>query len=115
MRAALPFLLLTLATPASAQIWDGGRSAVREVPAPPKATSLVASDLGDINRSIRDGRRRGELTRAEARTLLVQSAVIDRLNRQYRQGGPIALNAPALVERTLALRGQVDSARARPK
>lgn len=115
MRAALPVLLLTLATPASAQIWDGGRSALREIPATPPATSLVASDLGDINRSIRDGRRRGDLTRAEARTLLAQSAVIDRLNRQYRQGGPIAMNAPALVDRTLALRGQVDAARARPR
>ncbi|KQM81050.1 hypothetical protein ASE70_18335 [Sphingomonas sp. Leaf22] len=115
MRAALPFLLLIFAAPVGAQIWDGGRSAVREVPVPPPATSLVASDLGDINRSIRDGRRRGDLTRAEARELLVQSAIIDRLNRQYRQGGPIALNAPALADRTLALRGQVDAARARTK
>lgn len=115
MRAALPFLLLALAAPASAQIWDGGRSALREIPSAPPATSLVASDLGDINRAIRDGRRRGDLTRAEARTLLAQSAVIGRLNRQYRQGGPIALNAPALVESTLALRGQVDAARARPR
>ncbi len=114
MRVLLPLLLLTAAaTPAVAQIWDGGRSAVRE--APPPATSLIASDLGDINRSIRDGRRRGDLTRAEARALMIQSAVIERLNRQYRQGGPIAMNAPALADRTLALRGEVAAARARPK
>ncbi|KQN76233.1 hypothetical protein [Sphingomonas sp. Leaf62] len=116
MRVLLPLLLLTAAaTPAAAQIWDGGRSAVREAPPPPSATSLVASDLGDINRSIRDGRRRGDLTRAEARALMIQSAVIERLNRQYRQGGPIAMNAPALADRTLALRGEVAAARARPK
>lgn len=113
MRAALAFLLLSLAPPATAQIWDGGRSAVREAPAP--TTALVGSDLGDINRSIRDGRRRGDLSRAEARRLYAEAAVIDRLARQYRQGGPIAMNAPALAERTLALRGQVAAARARTK
>jgi len=113
MRAAPALVMLLLAQPAPAQIWDGGRSAVREVAAP--ATASIDSDLGDINRSIRTGRRRGELSRAEARLLYAEAAMIDRLASQYRRGGPIAMNAPALTERTLALRGQVAAARARTK
>ena len=46
MRATLPLLLLTIATPAGAQIWDGGRSAIREVPAAP---TTIEHDLHDID------------------------------------------------------------------
>ena len=108
----LPILLLTLAAPAGAQIWDGGRSAVRETPAPP---ATIEHDLRDIDRSIRDGRRSGDLSRAEARTLRAQSAILDREARQYRQGGPIATNGAALTQQALILRGQVTAARDRPR
>ncbi|MFD1034635.1 hypothetical protein ACFQ15_08220 [Sphingomonas hankookensis] len=112
MRATLPLLLLTLAAPADAQIWDGGRSAIRETPAPP---ATIEHDLHDIDRAIRDGRRSGDLTRAEARTLRAQSAILDRQARQYRQGGPIATNGAALTQQALILREQVAAARSRPR
>ncbi|WP_294321430.1 hypothetical protein [uncultured Sphingomonas sp.] len=113
MRAMLSILPLLLAAPAGAQIWDGGRSAVREMPAPPTAT--FDRDLGDINRSIRDGRRRGDLTRSEARALYAESAMVERLARQARAGGPAWSDTSALDQRTRALGAQVAAARARPR
>ncbi len=113
MRALLLILPLLLAVPAGAQIWDGGRSAVREMPAPP--TAAFDRDLGDINRSIRDGRRRGDLSRSEARALYAQSAMVERLARQARAGGPAFADTAALEQRTRALGAQVAAARARPR
>ena len=113
MRAMLPILTLLVAAPAGAQIWDGGRSAMREMPAPPTAT--FDRDLGDINRSIRDGRRRGDLSRSEARMLRAESAMVERLARQARGGGPASANTAALDQRTRALGAQVAAARARPR
>ncbi|WP_156352956.1 MULTISPECIES: hypothetical protein [unclassified Sphingomonas] len=113
MRAMLPILFLSLATPAGAQIWDGGRSAVRETAAPPAAT--FDRDLGDINRSIRNGRRQGDLSRSEARALRAESAMVERLARQARAGGPAFANTGALDQRTRALREQIAAARARPR
>jgi len=113
MRAMLPILPLLLAAPAGAQIWDGGRSAVRDMPAPRTAT--FDRDLGDINRSIRDGRRRGDLSRSEARALYAESAMVERLARQARAGGPAWADTTALDQRTRALGAQVAAARARPR
>lgn len=111
MRVILPILLLAIAAPASAQIWDGGRSAVREMPAAPSTS--FDRDLNDANRSIRDGRRRGDLSRAEARTLRAESAMIERLVKQARAGGPAWANTTALDERARAFGAQVAAARAR--
>lgn len=113
MRFVLLMPILVAAAPASAQIWDGGRSAVREMPAAPVAT--FDRDLSDANRAIRDGRRRGDLTRAEARTLRAESAMIGRLAQQARHGGPAWTNTAALDQRARALREQVVAARARPR
>lgn len=111
MRAMLSILPILFATPAGAQIWDGGRAAMREMPAAPNAT--FDRDLSDANRSIRDGRRRGDLSRAEARTLRAESAMIERLAQQARAGGPAWSNTAALDERARAFGAQVAAARAR--
>ncbi len=108
MRVLLPILLLA-AAPATAQIWDGGRSAV--TPAPEWHDTGVGRDLSDIDRSIREGRRNGELTRSEARVLRGQSASIERLSRQYRDGGPIGIDTSHLQRMTLALRSMVEARR----
>lgn|GEM_PF-6269325 len=113
MRAILSILPLMIAVPAGAQIWDGGRSAVREMPAAPRTS--FDRDLNDANRSIRDGRRRGELSRSEARTLRAESAMIERLAQQARQGGPAWANTTALDQRARALREQVVAARSRSR
>lgn len=111
MRFVLPMLMLVLAAPANAQIWDGGHSAVREMPAAPRPS--FDRDLNDANRSIRDGRRRGDFSRAEARTLRAESAMIERLAQQARAGGPAWANSAALDERARAFGAQVAAARAR--
>jgi len=111
MRAMLSLLLLSIATPATAQIWDGGPPAARDTP--PPVVGTVDRDLGDIDRSIRAARRNHELTRREARSLRGQSAMIDRVAEQYRDGGPIAANAGHLEGMTMALRGMVEAQRAR--
>ena len=113
MRAVLPVLSLLLASPAGAQIWDGGRSAMRDMPAVPSAT--FDRDLSDANRAIRDGRRRGDLSRSEARMLRAESAMIERMARQSRQGGPASANTAALDLRARALREQVAAARTRSR
>ena len=113
MRAMLSILPILLATPAIAQIWDGGRSAIREMPPRPSAT--FDRDLSDANRSIRDGRRRGDLSRSEARMLRAESAMIERMAQQARQGGPAWANTAALDLRARALREQVAAARTRSR
>ncbi len=113
MRAMLSILSVLLATPAGAQIWDGGRTAMREMPARPRATS--DGGLADVDRAIRDGRRRGDLTRSEARVLAAESAMIGRLRGQARQGGPAWANTAAIDQRVRALREQVIAARNRPR
>ncbi len=113
MRAMLSLLLLTVATPAAAQIWDGGRPAESSTPAPPPVVGTLDRDLRDIDRSIREGRRNNELTRREARSLRGESGMISLLARQYRDGGPIAVHAGHLEVMALSLRGMVEAQRAR--
>ncbi|KQM27622.1 MULTISPECIES: hypothetical protein [unclassified Sphingomonas] len=113
MRAILLILPLLLSAPAAAQIWDGGRSAVREMPAP--RAPAFDSGVGDVNRAIRDGRRRGDLSRSEARALYAESVMVERLARQARGGGPAFADTAAIDRRVRALREQVAAARARPR
>ncbi len=113
MPVLLPILLLAATPAAAAQIWDGGRSA--GTPAPERHDTGVGRDLSDIDRSIRDGRRNGELTRSEARALRGQSASIERLSRQYRAGGPISADTSHLQQMTLVLRGMVEAQRSATK
>lgn len=113
MRVVPAILPLLLAAPAAAQIWDGGRTAVPEMPAP--SPPAFDNGIGDVNRAIRDGRRRGDLTRSQARALYAESVMVERLARQARGGGPAYGDTAAIDRRIRALREQVAAARARPR
>ncbi len=100
--------LLIVATPTMAQIWDGGRSVER--PAPRQIdpdTFTRGREVRRIDRSIRDGVRRGELTRSEARELRAQASALGRASGSMSAGiGPQQTTA------LLGLRGLVDARRA---
>ncbi len=98
MRYILPLLLLA-ATPAAAQIWDGGYPASRPGLRQFDPDSVTQRrEVRRIDRSIRDGVRRGELTRREARDLRAQANAIGR-----------STTGPGMV---LNLKGLVDAKRA---
>ncbi len=99
MRIVLLLPLLLWPTPGVAQIWDGGRRVERPVPALEPDTFQRGREVRRINRSIREGVRKGELTRREARALRAQVGAI---------AGPAAgPNSP------LAAKGLVDAQRER--
>ncbi len=100
----LPILLL--AAPVSAQIWDGGRSAGGPVRPVDPATFDRNREVGGIDRAIRDGVRRGELTRREGRELRAQSRAIGRSSFGAADG--IGTQQAGAV---LGLRGLVDARR----
>jgi hypothetical protein len=112
MRIVLPILLLFAAMPAQAQIWDGGRTA-GDTPRP-RPGPTVGQDLADINRSIREGRRSGDLTRSEARQLRAQSTLLERAIDQ-RRDTPFPVDNRQLEQMALALRGLVQAQRLRGK
>ncbi|KQN39674.1 hypothetical protein ASG37_09070 [Sphingomonas sp. Leaf407] len=100
--------LLIVATPAMAQIWDGGRSVARPAPRQLDPDAFARSrEARGIDRSIRDGVRRGELTRREGRELRAQAGAIGRTS-----GGLSAGIGPQQTTALLGLRGLVDARRA---
>ena len=90
------------ALPAVAQIRDpsGG---VRW-PAPCPALPGVARDLEQADRSIRDGRESGQLSRREARQLRRESRQISVLEERYQRGGLSQSERAELETRIAALR-----------
>ncbi|WP_423605537.1 hypothetical protein [Sphingomonas sp. MS122] len=90
------------ALPAAAQIRDpsGG---VRW-PAPSPALPGVARELGQADRSIRDGRESGQLSRREARALRRESRQIAVLEERYMRGGLSDSERAELETRIHALR-----------
>lgn len=102
MRIALLAALILPALPAAAQIRDpsGG---VRW-PAPSPALPGVARELGQADRSIRDGRESGQLSRREARALRRESRQIATLERRYARGGLSQSERAELESRIAALR-----------
>ena len=103
MRIALLAAAAALtALPAAAQIRDpsGG---VRW-PAPQPALPGVARELHQADRSIRDGRASGQLSRREARALRRESRQIAVLEERYARGGLSESERAELESRILALR-----------
>lgn len=102
MRIALLAALILPALPAAAQIRDpsGG---VRW-PAPSPALPGVARELGQADRSIRDGRESGQLSRREAKALRRESRQIATLERRYAHGGLSQSERAELESRIAALR-----------
>ncbi|MGC6399954.1 hypothetical protein ACNI3Q_05170 [Sphingomonas sp. FW199] len=102
-------LWLAGASPASAQIWDGGRSAVPDTPMP--ADPGVTPMLNDLRRDLRTARRSGQITRQEERSLRRQAAVIAAAQRRYRSAGLSSGERQELMARTEALKGAIDAQR----
>lgn len=102
MRTALLAALILSALPAAAQIRDpsGG---VRW-PAPSPALPGVTRELGQADRSIRDARESGQLSKHEARALRRESRQIAALERRYARGGLSESERAELEARIAALR-----------
>ncbi len=100
--------LLIVATPATAQIWDGGHSAEQRprVRINPEAFDR-SRETRRIDRSIREGVRRGELTRREGRELRAQASALGRSSGTLSAG--IGTQQTSAI---LGLRGLVDARRA---
>ncbi|MEP9403455.1 hypothetical protein [Sphingomonas sp. VNH70] len=108
MRLALLLPLMLLAAPAPAQIWDGGRS-VETRPLRPvdPAAFQRGRETRRIDRSIREGVRRGELTRREGRELRAQARAI--AGSSFGVANGVGTQQDGAV---LNLRGLVDARRA---
>ncbi len=93
------------------QIWDGGgKEAVVRPPA-----SGIGQILGDTARRVRDGRRSGQFTKAQARSLRRDSAVTEELADRYAVDGLVSDSENAeLRARAEAQRGIVDAQRLSP-
>ncbi len=108
MRLALLLPLSLLAAPAPAQIWDGGRSVERPAPRPADSDAFQRGrETRRIDRSIRDGVRRGELSRREGRELRAQSRAI--AGSSFGPASGVGTQQDGAV---LNLRGLVDARRA---
>lgn len=94
-----------IGSPAAAQSWTG---ITTESPAtaPPRGTD-VYRQTDRIDRSIRAGRKSGQLTRAEAHRLRRQAALIDAMADRYAADGISAGEAGELDTRADVLSHQV--------
>lgn len=93
------------------QIWDGGGK--EPVVRPP--ASGIGPILGDTARRVRDGRRSGQLSKAQARSFRRDGAVIEDLADRYAVDGVLSDSENAeLHARAEAQRGIVDAQRLSP-
>lgn len=105
---ALTLIALMLAP----QIWDGGGGADPTVRPP---ASGIGPILGDTARRVRDGRRSGQLSRPQARSLRRDASVIEDLSERYAVDGVLSDSENAeLRARAEAQRGLVDARRLSP-
>jgi len=72
-----------------------------------------ATERRDIRRSIREGRRSGDISRAEARSFKREDAAIGELGERFAQDGLSLSEERELQVRTEALRGMVNARRVR--
>ncbi|APX66519.1 hypothetical protein V3I01_09955 [Sphingomonas sp. gentR] len=73
----------------------------------------VAADRRDIRHAIREGRRSGDISRAEARSFKREDAAIGALGERFGQDGLSPSEERELQVRTEALRGMVNARRVR--
>ncbi|MGO1305116.1 MAG: hypothetical protein ACTMKV_10075 [Sphingomonas parapaucimobilis] len=72
-----------------------------------------ATNRRDIRRSIREARRSGDISRAEARSFKKEDAAIGALGERFGQDGLSPSEERELQVRTEALRGMVNARRVR--
>jgi hypothetical protein len=95
--------VLAMASPAGAQIWDGGRSATPD----PRLIDVQIAE-GSVARTLRDdirtARRSGQITRQEARSYRRQAAAIEAAEERYRANGLSDGERAELTARSHAVR-----------
>lgn len=89
----------------TAQSWTGINSEPHA--APPSQGIDIHRQTDRIERSIRSGRKKGQLTRAEAHRLRRQAALIDSMGDRYAADGVSAGEASELDARAALLRQQL--------
>lgn len=82
-------------------------------PAPRPVLPGVARELDQADRSIRDGRESGQLSRREARALRRESRQIAVLEERYQRGGLSESERAELESRVAALRSVTGAKRGR--
>ncbi|HIV77115.1 hypothetical protein [Sphingomonas yabuuchiae] len=110
-RYAIPAFIMT-ALPAAAPAQFVGAGPPADIIAAPSQPS-VAADRRDIRRSIREARRSGDISRAEARSFGRENAAIGELGQRFAQDGLSVSEERELQVRTEALRGMVNARRVR--
>ncbi|MFN3776175.1 hypothetical protein [Sphingomonas parapaucimobilis] len=103
---------MTAALPAAAPAQFVSAGPPADILAMPNQPS-VAADRRDIRRSIREGRRSGDISRAEARSFKREYAAIGELGQRFAQDGLSLSEERELQVRTEALRGMVNARRVR--
>jgi hypothetical protein len=104
----LALVPLLAATPLQAQFWSPPGNGL------PKAYALPAAHvdtLHDVRQAIRDGRRDGELSRADAKHLRREQRILSAIAERYAADGLGAGEADDLDFRAHALLEQVQAAR----
>lgn len=108
--AILAAMMAALPTAAPAQFVSAGPPA--DIIAMPHQPS-TGTDRRDIRRSIREGRRSGDISRAEARSFRREDIAISGLGERFGQDGLSPSEQAELQSRTEALRSLVNARRAR--
>ncbi|WP_153006032.1 hypothetical protein [Sphingomonas sanguinis] len=108
--AMLAVMTASLPAAAPAQFVSAGPPS--DILAMPNQPS-VAADRRDIRRAIREGRRSGDISRAEARSFGREDAAIGELGERFAQDGLSLSEERELQVRSEALRGLVNARRVR--
>ncbi|MEK9210227.1 hypothetical protein [Sphingomonas sp. 2378] len=113
-QAILATALLALPVTAHAQFTRAGPPAdIVAMPGRPDVSPNLSNDRRDIRRSIREGRRSGDISRAEARSFRRDDAAIGSLADRFSSDGLSLSEQAELQSRTEALRGLVNARRVR--
>ncbi|WP_343526885.1 hypothetical protein [Sphingomonas sp.] len=109
-QAILAAAIVALPAAASAQFTQVGPPA--DIATMPNQPSVQA-DRAAIRRSIREGQRSGDISRAEARSFRRDDAAIGSLADRFAADGLSLFEKAELQSRTEALRGMVNARRVR--
>jgi len=113
-QAILAAALLAHPIAAPAQFTQAGPPAdIVAMPGQPDVSPNMSNDRRDIRRSIREGRRSGDISRVEARSFRRDDAAIGSLADRFASDGLSLSEQAELQSRTQALRGMVNARRVR--
>ncbi|MBZ6380358.1 hypothetical protein [Sphingomonas sanguinis] len=111
-RCAISAVIMA-ASPAAAPAQFVRAGPPTDILAMPNHQPDTGMDRRDIRRSIREGQRSGDISRAEARSFRREDAAIGELGERFAQDGLSLSEERELQVRTEALRGMVNARRVR--